>query len=101
MKAAEAATHGLVDAVVGEGSLRADAIAFAQKLVAEAAPLKKVRDRSEKLTADASVFAAFRKANARKFRGFEAPRPASSASRRRSPCPSMPASSSSATRSCG
>ncbi len=73
MKAAEAATHGLVDAVVGEGSLRADAIAFAQKLVAEAAPLKKVRDRSEKLTADPSVFAAFRKANARKFRGFEAP----------------------------
>lgn len=73
MKAAEAATHGLVDAVVGEGSLRADAIAFAQKLVAEAAPLKKVRDRSEKLTADAGVFAAFRKANARKFRGFEAP----------------------------
>ena len=73
MKAAEAATHGLVDAVVGEGSLRADAIAFAQKLVAEAAPLKKVRDRSEKLNADAGVFAAFRKANARKFRGFEAP----------------------------
>ncbi len=73
MKAAEAATHGLVDAVVGEGSLRADAIAFAEKLVAEAAPLKKVRDRSEKLTADAGVFAAFRKANARKFRGFEAP----------------------------
>ena len=73
MKAAEAATHGLVDAVVGEGSLRADAIAFAQKLVAEAAPLKKVRDRSDKLNADAGVFAAFRKANARKFRGFEAP----------------------------
>ena len=73
MKAAEAATHGLVDAVVGEASLRADAIAFAQKLVAEAAPLKKVRDRSEKLNADAGVFAAFRKANARKFRGFEAP----------------------------
>jgi len=73
MKAAEAATHGLVDAVVGEGSLRADAIAFAEKLIADAAPLKKVRDRSEKLKADAGVFAAFRKANARKFRGFEAP----------------------------
>jgi 3-hydroxyacyl-CoA dehydrogenase len=73
MKASEAATHGLVDAVVGEASLRADAIAFADRLVADNAPLKKVRDRSEKLTAGAEVFAAFRKANARRFRGFEAP----------------------------
>jgi 3-hydroxyacyl-CoA dehydrogenase len=73
MKASEAATHGLVDAVVGEASLRADAVAFAAKLVAEAAPLKKVRDRTDKLSADPAVFAAFRKANARRFRGFEAP----------------------------
>ena len=73
MKASEAATHGLVDAVVGEASLRADALAFAAKLVAEAAPLKKVRDRTDKLSADPAVFAAFRKANARRFRGFEAP----------------------------
>jgi 3-hydroxyacyl-CoA dehydrogenase len=73
MKAAEAATHGLVDAVVGEASLRADAIAFAEKLVADKAPLKKVRDRADKLTAGKEVFAAFRKANARRFRGFEAP----------------------------
>jgi 3-hydroxyacyl-CoA dehydrogenase len=73
MKAAEAATHGLVDAVVGEASLRTDAIAFAAKLVADKAPLKKVRDRAEKLTAGKEVFAAFRKANARRFRGFEAP----------------------------
>ncbi|MGU9978802.1 3-hydroxyacyl-CoA dehydrogenase NAD-binding domain-containing protein [Phreatobacter sp. HK31-P] len=73
MKASEAASHGLVDAVVGDGSLRADAIAFAGKLIAEAAPLKKVRDRTDKLSADPAVFAAFRKANARRFRGFEAP----------------------------
>ncbi|MGQ3354209.1 MAG: 3-hydroxyacyl-CoA dehydrogenase NAD-binding domain-containing protein [Phreatobacter sp.] len=73
MKAEEAASHGLVDAVVGEGSLRADAIAFAGKLTADAAPLKKVRDRADKLGADPAVFAAFRKANARRFRGFEAP----------------------------
>jgi 3-hydroxyacyl-CoA dehydrogenase len=73
MKASEAATHGLVDAVVGEASLRADAVAFAAKLVAEAAPLKKVRDRTDKLSADPAVFAAFRKTNARRFRGFEAP----------------------------
>jgi 3-hydroxyacyl-CoA dehydrogenase len=73
LKASEAASHGLVDAVTGEQSLRADAIVFANQLVAEDAPLKKVRDRSEKLTAGKEVFAAFRKANARKFRGFEAP----------------------------
>jgi len=73
MKATEAASHGLVDAVVGEASLLADAVAFAAKLVADAAPLKKVRDRTDKLSADPAVFAAFRKANARRFRGFEAP----------------------------
>jgi 3-hydroxyacyl-CoA dehydrogenase len=73
MKAEEAASHGLVDAVVGEGSLRADAIAFAGKLTADAAPLKKVRDRADKLGSDPAVFAAFRKANARRFRGFESP----------------------------
>ena len=73
MKASEAASHGLVDAVVGEQSLKADAVTFAQKLIADNAPLKKVRDRSEKLGAGKEVFAAFRKANARKFRGFEAP----------------------------
>ncbi len=73
MKASEAASHGLVDAVVGEASLLADAVAFAAKLVADAAPLKKVRDRTDKLSADPAVFAAFRKANARRFRGFEAP----------------------------
>ncbi|WP_293423534.1 3-hydroxyacyl-CoA dehydrogenase NAD-binding domain-containing protein [Phreatobacter sp.] len=73
MKASEAASHGLVDAVTSEQSLRADAIVFANQLIAENAPLKKVRDRSEKLGAGKEVFAAFRKANARKFRGFEAP----------------------------
>ncbi|MFN3853870.1 MAG: 3-hydroxyacyl-CoA dehydrogenase NAD-binding domain-containing protein [Phreatobacter sp.] len=73
MSAREAAETGLVDAVTGEQSLRADAIAFAQKLVDENAPLKKVRDRSDKLAVDRSLFATFRKANARRFRGFEAP----------------------------
>ena len=51
------------------------ALAFARRLVAEKAPLKKVRDRFEKLE-DArghpEIFEAIRKANAKKFRGFEA-----------------------------
>jgi 3-hydroxyacyl-CoA dehydrogenase len=62
---------GLVDEVVEEGALRAGAIAFAQKVLDEKWPLKKVRDREVK--ADPQVFADFRKANARKFRGFKAP----------------------------
>ncbi|WGM38070.1 3-hydroxyacyl-CoA dehydrogenase NAD-binding domain-containing protein [Caulobacter sp. NIBR1757] len=66
-----AAAMGLVDELVEEGNLRAGAIAFAKKVVAENWPLKKVRDREVK--ADPQVFADFRKANARKFRGFKAP----------------------------
>ena len=67
---------GLVDALVEEGKLREGAIAFARALIADKRPLKKVRDLDEKLVAARSnpqVFADFRKANARKFRGFDAP----------------------------
>jgi 3-hydroxyacyl-CoA dehydrogenase len=72
---ADAAQAGLLDALVGEDTLRADAIAFARKVVAEGRPLKKVRDLAEKLEAgrDGALFADFRKANARKFRGMDAP----------------------------
>jgi 3-hydroxyacyl-CoA dehydrogenase len=62
---------GLVDGLIEEGKLREGAIAFAQKVLDENWPLKKVRDREVK--ADPQVFADFRKANARKFRGFKAP----------------------------
>ena len=70
--AAECLAMGLVDELAAEGSLREDAIAYAQRLVAEGAVLKKVSDRS---VAALSVdeFAAFRAANAKKFRGFKAP----------------------------
>ena len=67
---------GLVDEVVDEGQLRAGAIAFAQKVVDEGRPLKRVRDLNDKMEADRAhpeIFADFRKANARKFRGFLAP----------------------------
>ena len=66
---------GVVDALAEEGKLREGAIAFARTLIAEKAPLKKVRDRDEKLVAargQPEIFEAIRKANARKFRGFEA-----------------------------
>jgi 3-hydroxyacyl-CoA dehydrogenase len=67
---------GLIDALVAEGDLRAGAIAFAQRVVAEQRPLRKVRDMNEKVVAargKPEIFAEFRKANARKFRGFVAP----------------------------
>ena len=67
---------GLVDELAEEGKLREGAIAFARKIVAENRPLKKVRDLSEKVEAargKPEIFADFRKANARKFRGFLAP----------------------------
>ena len=67
---------GLVDELVPEGKLRAGAIAFAKKVLAENRPLKKVRENNEKVEAargHPEIFADFRKENARKFRGFLAP----------------------------
>jgi 3-hydroxyacyl-CoA dehydrogenase len=67
---------GMVDALVDEGQLRQGALAFARQVLAENRPLKKVRDLDDKLVAARSkpeLFAEFRKANAKKFRGFEAP----------------------------
>ncbi|MEO0493324.1 MAG: 3-hydroxyacyl-CoA dehydrogenase NAD-binding domain-containing protein [Actinomycetota bacterium] len=81
MPAAEAAADGLVDEVVpgsGDGAewddLRAAAVAFAERAVAESLPLIKVRDRDDQVTGvDPQVFADFRKKIARKTRGFLAP----------------------------
>ncbi len=67
---------GLVDAIVEEGKLREGALAFAHKLIAEKRPLNRVRDLNDKVAEDRKhpeIFDAFRKANARKFRGFLAP----------------------------
>jgi 3-hydroxyacyl-CoA dehydrogenase len=67
---------GLIDELIAEGHLRDGAIAFAEKVLAENRPLKRVRDLNEKMEAARAhpeVFADFRKANARKFRGFLAP----------------------------
>jgi 3-hydroxyacyl-CoA dehydrogenase len=67
---------GLVDELAEEGKLREGAVAFANKIVAEKRPLKKIRDLNEKMEAargKPEIFENFRKANARKFRGFLAP----------------------------
>ncbi|SFP61281.1 3-hydroxyacyl-CoA dehydrogenase NAD-binding domain-containing protein [Sphingomonas rubra] len=61
---------GLVDRLAGEDSLEADAIAFAREIKA-ARPIPRA---SEKVAAaDPDAVAAFKKDNARRFRGFEAP----------------------------
>ncbi len=74
--APEAARLGLVDELVEEGKLKEGAIAFANKAVAEGKPLKKISENNEKLEpakGHPEIFAEFRKKNARKFRGFDAP----------------------------
>ena len=74
--AKECLAMGLVDELAEEGKLKEAAIAFAKKIVAEKMPLKKVRENNAKLEAakgHPEIFANFRKANARKFRGFKAP----------------------------
>ena len=63
---------GLVDRLV-EGELVPHAVAFAEE-VRDVRPLPKSSARQDKVeAAGASVFADFRKANARKMKGFEAP----------------------------
>ena len=74
--AKEAKELGLVDELVSEDKLREEAIVIAKKVVAEGRPLRKIRDQNEKLEAakgKPEIFENFRKANARKFRGFLAP----------------------------
>jgi len=75
IRADEALKHGLIDEIV-EGDLTAAGVAFADKVVTERRPLRKVRDLDDKLAAvrgKPEVFAAFRKSVARQTRGFRAP----------------------------
>lgn len=73
--AGEAKALGIVDELVEDGRLREGAIAFA-RAVAGKRPLPRVRDRTDKIEPARQrpeIFADFRKANARRFRGFIAP----------------------------
>ncbi|HXG02800.1 MAG TPA: 3-hydroxyacyl-CoA dehydrogenase NAD-binding domain-containing protein [Candidatus Binatia bacterium] len=73
--AEEAHRLGLLDEVV-EGDLTAGAVAFAERVVAERRPLRKVRDLEDKVAAARGrpeIFAEFRKSIARQTRGFRAP----------------------------
>lgn len=68
--ATKAKEAGLVDRLAGEDSLVADAIAFAGE-VKDVRPIPRIRDRTA--TASPELFDDFRKANAKRFRGFDAP----------------------------
>lgn len=76
VSAVEAKEMGLIDRLVGEGGLREGAIEFARQVIAEGRPLTRIRDLDEKLVdarSNPRLFDDFRKANARRFRGFKAP----------------------------
>jgi 3-hydroxyacyl-CoA dehydrogenase len=76
VSAKAALAMGLFDELVEEGGLREGALAYARTVLAERRPLRKVRDLDAKVEAARGrpeIFAEFRKANARKFRGFLAP----------------------------
>ncbi|WP_309601719.1 3-hydroxyacyl-CoA dehydrogenase NAD-binding domain-containing protein [Sphingomonas sp.] len=70
--AKDALDMGLVDRLI-EGDLQQHAVAYAEE-VKDIRPLPKSSEKQDKVDGiDAQVFADFRKANARKFRGFDAP----------------------------
>jgi len=71
----DALAAGLADQLI-DGDLTDGAVAFAEQVVAEGRPLKKIRDLTDKIDAargKPEVFENFRKSVARKTRGFEAP----------------------------
>jgi 3-hydroxyacyl-CoA dehydrogenase len=73
--AEEAHRLGLLDELV-DGDLTAGAVAFAERVVAEGRPLRRVRDLDDKIAAargKPEIFAEFRKSVARQTRGFRAP----------------------------
>jgi 3-hydroxyacyl-CoA dehydrogenase len=61
---------GLIDKIVGEDSLEAEAIAFAREIAAKR-PLPRASEKTAQ--ADPDAVAAFKKENARRFRNFDAP----------------------------
>ncbi|OQW74954.1 MAG: 3-hydroxyacyl-CoA dehydrogenase [Proteobacteria bacterium ST_bin14] len=70
ISAARAMQAGLIDRLAGENSLVADAVAFANE-VASARPLPRASEKTA--VADPDAVAAFKKENAKRFRGFDAP----------------------------
>ena len=71
----QALSYGLIDKIV-DGDLKQGAVDFAEELLAEGRPLKRIRDREENIEeakARSEIFSDFRRKIARKTRGFLAP----------------------------
>ena len=76
IRAEEALKAGLIDEIVDGADLTASGVAFAEKVLTEKRPLKKIRDLDDKIAAakgKPEIFAEFRKSVARQTRGFRAP----------------------------
>lgn len=69
ISAEQAKAVGLVDRLATEGNLLADAVAFAQEVIGR--PVSRSSERP--VTVDPAVFETFRKTNAKRFRGLDAP----------------------------
>jgi 3-hydroxyacyl-CoA dehydrogenase len=69
ISATKALDFGLIDALAGEGNLKADAIAFTRTCVAKGP--RPTRDMP--VTGDTSIIAKLEAENARKWKGFDAP----------------------------
>jgi len=75
LDAGEALSLGLIDKVE-QDDLLGSAVSFAREIVGSGAACPRIRDREDRTVADRSdpaIFDAFRRANARRFRGFKAP----------------------------
>jgi 3-hydroxyacyl-CoA dehydrogenase len=74
--AGQAAAAGLIDRLAREGSLLEDALAFAREIVADRRPPRRTGEQQERVEAARGrpeLFAGFRKANARRLKGLDAP----------------------------
>ncbi|WP_374408812.1 3-hydroxyacyl-CoA dehydrogenase NAD-binding domain-containing protein [Pelagerythrobacter sp.] len=71
--AKKAQAIGLVDEIVGEDSLAADAVAFARSKIGQPAPRASDGDANRDGVKNPAIFDEFRQKNARKMRGFDAP----------------------------
>ena len=73
ISAKKAQDIGLVDVLVGEDSLEADAIAFAKSKIGQPVPRSSEGKANEDGVKNPDIFDAFRAKNGRKMRGFDAP----------------------------
>ncbi|MAI91682.1 3-hydroxyacyl-CoA dehydrogenase NAD-binding domain-containing protein [Ponticaulis sp.] len=75
IKAAKAESIGLIDKIVDEGTLEAEAIAFAKSVIGTT-DIPRTSERTDKIkeaVADPSVFSTFMEKNGRKLAGYQAP----------------------------